>query len=109
VLIGVLVTLSSVGAGALGTAVLVTLYPRLPTTNIVGIDLAHAVPLAGIAGAGHLLMGSVNAVLLVSLLLGSLPGVAIGTRIGSRLPDQVMRRILGALLLMIGIGFALPG
>ncbi len=109
VLIGVLVTLSSVGAGALGTAILVTLYPRLPTTNIVGIDLAHAVPLAAVAGAGHLLMGSVNAVLLVSLLLGSLPGVAIGTRIGSRLPDQVMRRILGALLLMIGIGFALPG
>jgi uncharacterized protein len=108
VLIGVLVTLSSVGAGALGTAVLVTLYPRLPATNIVGIDLAHAVPLAAVAGAGHLFLGSVNFVLLLSLLLGSLPGVWIGTRIGSHLSDHVMRRILGALLLAIGIGFALP-
>jgi uncharacterized membrane protein YfcA len=106
IVIGVLVTLSSVGAGALGTAALVTLYPRLRTTNIVGIDLAHAVPLAAVAGAGHLLLGSVDFVLLGSLLLGSLPGVAIGTRLGSRLPDQIMRRILGALLMAIGIGFA---
>lgn len=105
-IIGVLVTISSVGAGALGTAALVTLYPRMPTINIVGIDLAHAVPLAAVAGAGHLFLGSVNPVLLVSLLLGSLPGVAIGTRIGSHLPDQVMRRILGVLLLAIGVGFA---
>lgn len=108
-LIGVLVTLSSVGAGALGTAVLITLYPRMPTINIVGIDLAHAVPLAAVAGIGHLFLGSVNLVLLLSLLLGSLPGVWIGTRIGSHLPDQIMRRILGALLLAIGIGFILPG
>ena len=107
-MIGVLVTLSSVGAGALGTAALVTLYPRMPATNIVGIDLAHAVPLAAVAGAGHLLLGSVSVVLLLSLLLGSLPGVAIGTRIGNYLPNQVLRRILGALLLLIGIGFAIP-
>jgi uncharacterized membrane protein YfcA len=107
-LIGVLVTLSSVGAGALGTAVLVTLYPRMPATSIVGIDLAHAVPLAAVAGAGHLFLGSVSFVLLVSLLLGSLPGVALGTRIGNHLPNLVLRRILGALLLSIGFGFAIP-
>jgi uncharacterized membrane protein YfcA len=109
VVIGVLVTISSVGAGALGTAVLVTLYPRMPTINIVAIDLAHAVPLAAVAGAGHLFLGSVNPVLLVSLLLGSLPGVAIGTRIGTYLPDQMMRRILGVLLLLIGFGFTFSG
>jgi uncharacterized membrane protein YfcA len=107
IIIAVLVALSSVGAGALGTAVLVTLYPRMPTINIVGIDLAHAVLLTAVSGMGHLFGGSVNVTLLVSLLLGSLPGVWIGTRIGSHLPDYVMRRILGVLLLLIGIGFTL--
>jgi uncharacterized membrane protein YfcA len=106
IVIGVLVTISSVGAGALGTAVLITLYPRMPTTNIVGIDLAHAVPLAAVAGGGHLFLGSVDFVLLASLLLGSLPGVWIGTRIGNYLPDQILRRILGMLLMTIGFGFA---
>lgn len=104
-LIGVLVTLSSVGAGALGGAVLVTLYPGMAATSIVAIDLAHAVLLTTVSGIGHLFDGSVSFVLLVSLLLGSLPGVWIGTRIGTYLPDAVLRRILGALLLAIGIGF----
>ncbi|MGH8502968.1 MAG: sulfite exporter TauE/SafE family protein [Gammaproteobacteria bacterium] len=103
--IGVLVTLSSVGAGALGGAVLVTLYPRMPATAIVAIDLAHAVLLTTTSGMGHLFHGSVNFVLLVSLLLGSLPGVAIGTRLGNHLPDYILRRILGTLLLLLGIGF----
>jgi uncharacterized membrane protein YfcA len=77
-------------------------------TAIVAIDLAHAVLLTTVSGIGHLLTGSVNIVLLVSLLLGSLPGVAIGTRLGNHMPDHILRRILGALLLTIGIGFALP-
>jgi uncharacterized protein len=105
VVIGILVTLSSVGAGALGGAVLVTLYPRMAAASIVAIDLAHAVLLTTVSGIGHLFSGSVDFVLLVSLLLGSLPGVWIGTRIGTYLPDFVLRRILGALLLVLGIGF----
>jgi uncharacterized membrane protein YfcA len=107
-LIGVLVSISSVGAGALGVPVLVALYPRMPATAIVAIDLAHAVLLTTVSGIGHLLTGSVSIVLLVSLLLGSLPGVAIGTRLGNHTPDHILRRILGALLLLIGIGFAAP-
>ncbi|MBA2408460.1 MAG: sulfite exporter TauE/SafE family protein [Gammaproteobacteria bacterium] len=106
VIIGVLVSLSSVGAGALGGAVLVTLYPRMPAKAIVAIDLAHAVLLTTTAGIGHLLHGSVDFILLISLLLGSLPGVAIGTRLGTHMPDHILRRILGALLLVLGITFA---
>lgn len=106
VTLGVLVTLSSVGAGALGTAMLVVLYPRLAAARIVGIDLAHAVPLTAIAGFGHLWIGTVDLQLLIALLIGSLPGVALGTRMGSILPDQLMRGVLGCMLMAIGVGFA---
>lgn len=105
--IGVLVTLSSVGAGAVGAAVLLVLYPRLPAIRIVGTDLAHAVPLAAMAGLGHLGLGTVDFALLGLLLLGSLPGIYLGSRIGLRLPDRVMRPVLGGLLLVIGVGFVL--
>lgn len=107
--IGVLVTVSSVGAGAVGAAVLLVLYPRLPTMRVVGTDLAHAVPLTALAGLGHLQLGTVDLALLGSLLLGSLPGIYLGSRIGLKLPERVMRPVLGGLLLMIGVGFALGG
>lgn len=105
--LGVLVTLSSVGAGALGAAILFTLYPRLPVRVIVGTDLAHAVPLAALAGAGHLHLGSVDPQLLGYLLLGSLPGVMLGARAGRALPEATMRGVLGTVLLSIGVGLAL--
>lgn len=105
--IGVLVTLSSVGAGALGAAALFFLYPRLPAVSIVGSDLAHAVPLTAVAGLGHAHLGTVDFVLLGSLLLGSLPGIYLGSHLGVRLPDRVIRPILASMLLFIGIRFAL--
>lgn len=107
VLLGVLVTLSSVGAGALGAAMLFLLHPRLPVRVIVGTDLAHAVPLAALAGAGHLHLGSVDVQLLGYLLLGSLPGVMLGARAGRMLPEATMRGVLGTVLLSVGVGLAL--
>jgi uncharacterized membrane protein YfcA len=100
--IGVLVTISSVGAGAIGATVLITLYPRLPIVRVVGSDIAHAVPLTLIAGLGHLSMGSVNGVLLVSLLAGSIPGIMIGGHYASRVPDKVLRPILAGVLAIVG-------
>ncbi|MFA7095365.1 MAG: sulfite exporter TauE/SafE family protein [Gammaproteobacteria bacterium] len=107
IVLGTLVTLSSVGAGALGAAVLIVLYRRLPAVTIVGTDLAHALPLALLAGLGHLHLGTVDFTLLGSLLLGSLPGIALGTRIGIHLPEIHMRRALAMMLLAVGIGFTI--
>lgn len=106
IVIGALVTLSSVGAGALGAAILFFLYPRMPAINIVGTDLAHAVPLTAIAGLGHVHLGTVDFELLGSLLLGSLPGIYLGSHVGFRLPETVIRRVLASMLLMIGLRFA---
>ncbi len=101
-LLGVLVSLSSVGAGALGVSALVLLYPRLPTARIVGSDIAHAVPLTLIAGSGHWLLHSVDVPLLMSLLSGSIPGIIIGSLIAVRVPDRVVRPILACVLLAAG-------
>lgn len=109
VVLGCLVTLSSVGAGALGTAVLITMYPRLNMPNIVGTDLVHAVVLTGVAGAGHYTMGSVDMALLIYLLLGSLPGVFIGSHLGAKLSPKLMQPIMGSVLLAIGVRFVLAG
>ncbi len=103
VVVGALVTLSSVGAGVLGTVALLFLYPRLPTASIVGTDIVHAVPLTAVAGLGHLALGTVNFELLFSLLLGSLPGIYIGSHLSARLPELLLRRTLAAMLLIIGI------
>lgn len=104
VVLGVLVTLTSVGAGALGAVLLFLLYPRLPAAHIVGTDLAHAVPLTAIAGLGHFYyLGTVDMTLLASLLLGSLPGVWFGAHIGSAIPERVLRPILGAMLVLLGV------
>ncbi len=103
VLIGTLVTLSSVGAGVIGSAVLFFLYPRLKAIKIVATDIAHAIPITAIAGLGHAHIGTVNYILLGSLLIGSLPGIYLGSHFGTRLPDRVMRPILATILLVIGV------
>ncbi|MGR8933159.1 MAG: sulfite exporter TauE/SafE family protein [Gammaproteobacteria bacterium] len=105
VVLGALVTLSSVGAGALGTVALLFLYPRFPTLKIVGTDLAHAIPLTAVAGLGHLHMGNVNFMLLGSLLLGSLPGIYIGSHYSAKIPESVLRPVLASLLMLIGFKF----
>ena len=100
--LGVLVSLTSVGAGAIGVTVLLLLYPALPAARIVGSDIAHAVPLTLIAGAGHWLLGSVDCSMLLSLLVGSLPGIALGSHLSSRAPDALLRNILAATLTLVG-------
>ena len=100
--LGVLVSISSVGAGAIGVTALLTLYPKLPTVRIVGSDIAHAVPLTLIAGAGHWWIGSVDWVLLASLLIGSVPGIAVGSALASRVPDRVLCPVLAGALALVG-------
>jgi hypothetical protein len=107
VLLGAMVTLSSIGAGALGAAFLVALYPRLATTRIAGTDIAHAVPLTVVAGLGHLWLGNVNGALLASLLVGSVPGIVLGSLASGRLPDNAVRRLLALVLLAVGARVAL--
>ncbi|HXP29990.1 MAG TPA: sulfite exporter TauE/SafE family protein [Stellaceae bacterium] len=101
-ILGVLVSLSSVGAGAIGVTALVVLYPKLPTVAIVGSDIAHAVPLTLVAGIGHWLIGSIDGPLLASLLLGSLPGIFIGSYASGLVPDAVLRPILAVTLIVVG-------
>jgi uncharacterized protein len=102
VVLGVLVSISSVGAGAIGVTFLLMLYPKMPTVRIVGSDIAHAVPLTLVAGAGHWWLGSVDWSLLVSLLLGSIPGIAIGSHFASRVPDRVLRPLMAGTLALVG-------
>jgi uncharacterized membrane protein YfcA len=102
-LLGLLVTLSSIGAGALGATFLIALHPQLPATRIAGTDIAHAVPLTTIAGLGHFWLGTVDVLLLASLLIGSVPGVVLGSYASGRFPDRVVRRILAAVLILVGV------
>src|ERR1700688_1045312 len=95
-LLGVLVSISSVGAGAIGVTALILLYPKMPTTRIVGSDIAHAVPLTLIAGLGHWWLGSINLDLLIPLLLGSVPGILIGSHTAARVPEKALRLLLAA-------------
>ena len=96
--IGVAVSISSVGAGAIGVTVLLMLYPRLPVVRVVGSDIAHAVPLALIAGIGHWVIGDVDGTLLTNLLVGSIPGVIVGSLLSTRAPDKALRFLLAAVL-----------
>jgi uncharacterized protein len=108
VVLGVLVTITSVGAGALGMVILLVLYPRVPSVTLVGSDIAHAVPLTLIAGMGHAYMGTVDFSLLGSLLIGSLPGIYIGSHVGGRIPDHILRPILSTILIIVGAKLLMP-
>ena len=100
--IGTLVTLTSVGAGAIGVTVLMILYPQLPLSRIVAADIAYAVPLTLVAGLGHASLGSVDWPLLSLLLAGSLPGIWVGSRLMHKTPERVIRSILSVLLAWAG-------
>jgi uncharacterized membrane protein YfcA len=101
--VGCLVALTSVGAGALGTVMLVYLYPyRLNPAKLVGTDLAHAIPLTLLAGGGHLFLGNVDFLLLGDLLLGSIPGILLGSALATRAPDRVLRHAIALVLLAVG-------
>jgi uncharacterized protein len=101
-LLGLMVSISSIGAGALGVTALLILYPKLPVARIVGSDIAHAVPLTLVAGMGHWYLGNVDGHLLISLLIGSIPGIIIGSYFGSGSSDRMLRPILAAVLLLVG-------
>lgn len=101
VALGVLVSITSVGAGALGTTALLILYPRLPVARIAGSDIAHAVPLTLIAGIGHWLMGSVDFALILALLIGSIPGIIVGSLLANRARDKLLRPVLAVTLLVV--------
>jgi uncharacterized membrane protein YfcA len=101
--LGVLVSLTSVGAGAIGMTALLALYPRLPTNRLVGSDIAHAVPLTLIAGMGHWYLGAVDLGLLASLLIGSIPGIIAGSLLSARVPDVALRTILAITLVLVGV------
>ena len=101
VALGVLVSISSVGAGAVGVTALLLLYPRLPMAKIVGSDIAHAVPLTLVAGTGHWLLGAVDWHLMGVLLLGSLPGIIIGSYAAVRVPQTVLRVALASILIVV--------
>jgi uncharacterized membrane protein YfcA len=102
IVLGCLVTISSVGAGALGVTALLMLYPRVPMAIIVGSDIAHAVPLTLVAGVGHWWLGSVDWPLLSSLLSGSIPGIVLGSYLSAHIPDAILRPILAVTLIVVG-------
>lgn len=104
--LGVFVSISSVGAGAIGVTVLLTLYPRAPIVRVVGADIAHAVPLTLVAGLGHWWLGSIDWGVLGSLLVGSLPGIALASQFASRAPDKVLRPLMAAMLAIVGLRLA---
>jgi uncharacterized protein len=101
VVLGVLVSISSVGAGAVGVMALAFLYPKLPAARIVGSDIAHAVPLTLIAGIGHWIIGTVDWHIIKSLLVGSLPGIFIGSYFAVRVPETALRMVLAATLIVV--------
>ncbi len=101
IVLGVLVSISSVGAGAIGVTALLLLYPRLPMARIVGSDIAHAVPLTLVAGIGHWAMGAIDWQLMGVLLLGSLPGIILGSYCATRVPETALRLLLAATLFLV--------
>jgi uncharacterized protein len=105
--LGVLVTLTSVGAGALGAVFLAYLYPlRLTPPRLIATDIVHAIPLAMFAGLGHLWIGNVDTALLGQLLVGSIPGVIVGAMLSVRLPHGVLRGALSMVLVSVGAKLA---
>ena len=103
VLLGVLVSLTSIGAGAIGATLIMLLYPRLPAHRIVGTDIAHAVPLTLVAGVGHAFLGHVDWPLLGALLIGSIPGIWLGAKLTRRMPEALVRALLCVALFTAGL------
>ena len=106
IVLGVLVSISSVGAGAIGVSVLMLLYPKLPIHRIVGTDIAHAVPLTLVAGIGHWAIGDVDWHMLISLLCGSIPGILIASRLAPMVNERIIRWLLAIVLAIVGIKLA---
>jgi len=104
--LGVLVSISSVGAGAVGVTALLLLYPRLPMARIIGSDIAHAVPLTLVAGIGHWMAGAVDWHLMGSLLVGSLPGIVLGSYSAVRVPETALRLVLATTLIVVATKLA---
>lgn len=102
-LLGVLVSISSIGAGAIGATLILLLYPRLDTRRIVGTDISHAVPLTLVAGIGHATLGHVDWALLAMLLAGSIPGIWVGAQLTRKLPERLVRLLLCASLITAGV------
>ncbi len=102
IILGSLVTLTSVGAGALGVTALILLYPHKKITTIVGTDIAHAVPLTLVAGLGHAAIGTINYELLGTLLIGSIPGIYLGSHFSSKVAEHWLRIALAAILIYVG-------
>lgn len=107
IVLGIFVTLSSVGAGAFGIMALIIMFPNLPMIRIIGSDVVHAVLLTLVAGMGHMSSGNVDFTLLMWLLIGSIPAIIVGTLVSSRLPEKIIRKILGITLFALGINFML--
>ena len=102
-ILGVLVTITSVGAGALGATLLIFLYPlRLNAKQVVGTDIVHAIPLTFVAGIGHLIVGSVDGHLLANLLIGSIPGIIIGSLLVHRVSEKLVQIALSVVLVLAG-------
>jgi uncharacterized protein len=100
-ILGVMVSISSVGAGAIGVTALVLLYPKLSAARIVGSDIAHAVPLTLVGGIGHWMLGSVDLQVFTSLILGSVPGILLGSYVAVRIPDRALRLVLAGVLVIV--------
>ncbi len=99
--LGALVTVSSIGAGAIGATLIVLLYPRLTSAEIAGTDIAYAVPLTAIAAIGHWWLGSINWTLLITLLLGSIPGIILGSMAAKMVPERILRVVLASTLTLV--------
>ncbi len=107
-ILGFLVTLTSVGAGALGVTALLILYPKIPITRIIGTDVAHAAPLTLVAGLGHASLGTVDYSLLGTLLIGSIPGIWIGSHLSAKVAEHWVRTLLALILVYVGQKLAFP-
>lgn len=103
VVLGIMVTITSIGAGALGTVALFLIYPILPVSRLVGTEIAHAVPLTLVAGLGHAGLGNVHWDLLLNLLLGSLPGIYVGSHLPTAVPEKVLRPVLATVMVLVGM------